>query len=299
MHKIEITETGKVLEYPENGKEFTRDQFLGFVDLLVMYQGGVISFNELKVRLVYLLLNMKRVIDVSKSKNTLVLENINLIAKLNDGFFSLSGNSSNKIVINMDFIINLLPSVYVGRNVYYGPSDALFNTVYGEYIQLTTHLNDFSNSRDESSLDSMIATIYRPKKRNYNKIKGLSSFDGDIRMVFNPSLTDYYKKDLKKLPYNTKYAIFLFVASCNHFIANNTALDIGGGNTINLSSLFSKSSVNSNNSNSLGMIDTLYSVAQTKVFGDVKDVAKQNTYDIFAFMISQKNEYEKNKSKSK
>ncbi|MFI1770989.1 hypothetical protein [Thalassobellus citreus] len=299
MHKIEIIETKTLLNYPESGQEFTREQLIKFARLLVLYQSGELSFHEFKIKLTYALLNLVRTANVSKPENAQLLENINQISKLNNQFFTSKREKGKEFkVVNMDFIINLLPTVSVNGKTFHGPTDALFNTVYGEYLQVIMHLNEFAVSGSEDSLNQLIATIYRPQKPNYNKLKHQADFDGDIRIKFNPNLTQNYAQDLAQLPFEVKYAIFLFVASSQHFIANSNALDIGGGNTIDLTLLFSQQSNTTQPANSLGMVGTLYSLAETKVFGTVKDVAEQNTYDILAYLVNQKTEHDKLKRKN-
>lgn len=298
MHTIEIPEKNLMLQFPESATEFTAPQLLAFAELVLGYQTNSIDYRTLKTHMVYRFLNLSRTADLTKDENAQIAENIYIISQLIDGYFTTGRQHGKEVTqIKMDFYVQLLPHISVGNQKFYGPTDALFNTVYGEYLQLTTLLHDFTESGDEAVLNQLIATIYRPKKQNFDEIKHLPDFDGDIRTKFNPHQTESYADTLAKLPYTTKYAIFLFVASCQHFIANNSALPIGGGNTIDLTILFQKDAT-PNKPNSLGMVGTLYSLAETKVFGDADQVAQKGTYDVLAFLVNQTQQYNDLKQKT-
>ena len=291
MHTIEIIGKSTVLEFPETAHEFNREQVLSFAFLTSLYQSNKITYTQYKTRLVYSFLNLKRTADFSKEENEPIAENIQQIGVLVDDYFNIKIENGKEIkLIKNDFLLQKLNTVTANGHTFHGPKDALLNTVYGEYLQLISALNDFSRTGEEQFLDKIVATIYRPKKENYERIFNHPSFDGDIREKFNPNLTNHYTATLATLPHHVKFAIYLYVASSQYFIANNTALDIGGGNTIDLTMLFETSTVSQ--PNSLGMVGTLYSLAETKVFGAAKDVAEQNTYDILAFLVRQKQEIE-------
>ena len=198
----------------------------------------------------------------------------------------------------MDFFNQLIPSVTVKGKKYYGPSDALFNTVYGEFLQLHSYFNDYSTTSDEKILDLMIATIYRPKKWGHGLARRFGNYKNDPRTKFNPELTDFHAKTLNGLSPEKKHAIYLFVASCIKFLTSAEALDIGGGNYLNIASLF-QSNQNTGKGSGLGMVETLYTIAETKVFGSTDQVAQQNTIDVFAFLVSQKHKIKEIEKKQK
>ena len=198
----------------------------------------------------------------------------------------------------MVYYTQLLPKIKVDGVVFHGPDSALFNTVFGEYIQALTMFTDYSATANEDILDRLIATLYRPERAVNDPDDQEQEYSKDPRRKFNPELTDHYAQRLKKLSPNVKYAIYLFFASCQHFIANTTDLDIGGGNQLDISILFKKQA-GAKTSKGLGMVGTLYSIAETKVFGNVKDVAGQNTYDVFAYLVDQNHKMEELKKKKK
>ncbi|WP_044403408.1 hypothetical protein [Lacinutrix sp. Hel_I_90] len=298
MHKIEFIENKTVLHFPESALEFSSDQLIAFSKNLLLYQGEHIAYTQFCTSITYSFLNLVRTADLEKEENLPVIENVNTISRLVNGYFTTkTENRKETKVINMDFYVQKLPLIEIDGHKFYGPSDALFNTTYGEYLKLIHHFNAFASTADENELNNLIATIYRPEKENYKSVKTKIDYDGDRRRKYNPNLTPIYADILSALNYETKYAIFLFVSSCQNYIANCSSLDIGSGNTVDLSILFNSTSTETNN-NSIGMLGTLYSLAETKVFGPIKEVAEQNTYDILVYLVNQTHEFNKLKTKS-
>lgn len=298
MHKIEVVGTNLVLEYPETGLEFSRAQFLSFSRWVMLFNAKMISFDQFRVRLAYDFLNLKRTADTSNPENYPVLENVAQISRLAGAYFLEQREKGvTRKVIDMVFYQQLLPTVKAKGTIFHGPGSALLNTVYGEYLQALTAFIDYSRTGEEEQLDRMIATLYRPAKWFSGLRKYSDSFTEDRRRKFNPELTTHYTNKLKALAPEVKHAIYLFFASCQHFIATNKSLDIGGGNTIDLSMLFEKE--DNTQGKGLGMVGTLYSIAEIKVFGNVKEVANQNTYDVLAFLVGQKMKMKEQKEKAK
>lgn len=299
MHSIEIVGTDITLEYPESGLEFNRSQFLVFSRLVMLYNAKTISFVQFKTRLTYAFLNLKRTANLEDAKNLPLIHNIMRISKFADAYFN-PGTTKEGKVVKMNFYRQLMPTVSVGPYVFHGPTDALFNTAYGEFIQLLSHFNDYSRTGDQEQLDLMVATIYRPKRRMNWLRKYLGRYKSDPRKEFNSELTGDYAKKLAKLPLEVKHAIYLYVASSVNFLVNAEALDIGGGNTANIASIFQKEGGSSKEKGSgLGMVATLYTIAESKVFGAIKEVAEQNTIDVLVYLTDQKHKINENEKRLK
>ncbi|KAB8156141.1 hypothetical protein EZY14_002680 [Kordia sp. TARA_039_SRF] len=296
MHSIFIEETNTTLSFPENATQLTASQLLAFCELLLQYKASTISFNEFKINAAKRILNIKRVANLQLPKNEQIAENMQAIANLLDDFFIINEPKS-KNQLQMNFYMQLLPHVTISGKKYYGPANALTNTVYGEYLKLIHHFTQYSNTGNPQELDSMIATIYRPKKSFYTWYKNRTDFDGDIRRTYNEHHTAKYVKNIQKLPLATKYAIYLYVASSQHFIANSTNLQLGANGSIDISVLF-KSTDTGTTANNIGMVGTLFSLAETNVFGTVKQVEKENTYDVLVFLAKQTHAYNQLKSKT-
>lgn len=286
MHTIEIVGTDITLEYPSNASEFDKEQFLALSRLMLLYNSNQITFEQFKVRLTYSFLNMARTVDTSLDENMPVVENVMRISRLADDFFNEETTEKGVVkVLKMGFYQQLLPTIKVGSRTFHGPNTALFNTVYGEYLQALSAFVDYSKSGEEEYLDKMIATLYRPAKSFPWARKWSDKYSSDPRRTFNAELTEHYVKTLKLLSPEIKNAIYLYFASCQHFIANNDELYIGGGASMDLSQLFKKTGTN--DGKGLGMVGTLYVISETHVFGNTEKTARQNTYDVLAYLVHQ------------
>lgn len=293
MHSIEIMETDTVLEFPASALELTREQLLSFSSRYLAYAEGQISFTAFKTALVYDFLGLLRTADLAQPESMELVRNISDIGNMLNAFFDhKTEKGQSQKVLKMNFYRQLIPNVQVGKTVFYGPSDALFNTVWGEYLQALTLFNDFAASGDEHYLNMLIATLYRPKKRDIRpEIQ-------DKRVAFNEKFTEYYAGKLSNLAPHYKNAIFLYFASSKHFLENNDALDIGGGITIDISQLYVKDKTVAT-VKGLGMVGTTFSIAEGKVFGNMKEVAKQGTIDILAYLVDQHQKMQELKKKKK
>ena len=114
-----------------------------------------------------------------------------------------------------------LPTVVVGdntnngRRTYNAPSDELGNITGWEWAFADKNYLDYHNTNDETYLNLLIATLYRPCDEAALKI-------GENRVKFNRNLIERYEKDLKTLSYAEKQLILLWFIGCrNHIIEQN------------------------------------------------------------------------------
>lgn len=279
MHSIQIG--NKITRsYPSEIAEMNPQQFEAFAGLVFKYQAQQISYLDFSIKLTYELLGMERSIDVNKHPDSdTIAENINLISKLNEDFFTTK-NEKGKFfkVIKTDFVKNLIPKIKVGKKWYYGPSEALTNTEFGEYVTALNAYVDFSNTGEEADLDTLVGALYRPKRKK-GKIYNLR----DQRIDFDKNAVPYYSKKVTKIPFSQKYAIYLFFSACQQFIVTSNELELSGGVIVDLSILFKPN--NSKGPKGIGMAGVVYSLAESAVFGDAEKTAKQNTYDVLLRMV--------------
>lgn len=279
MHNIQV---GNILElqYPESISEMTIDQYLDFTKLVYKFKEQSMSYTDFSIELVYKLLGLKRTIDIEKHKDAdKVIENIDKISELNESFFNTK-NEDGKVYKSLkhDFVNNLVPKIKVGRKFYYGPSDALINTEFGEYVTALNAYVDYSKSGDVNDLNILVGTLYRPKKR-WNSRKYIL----DSRIPFDKEMVPYYAKKLQNVSFEYKYAIYLFFSACQNFIVTAKHLPISGGVNVDLSILFK--SDKGSGGKGIGMAGVIYTLAESNVFGDAEKTAKQNTYDVLLRMV--------------
>lgn len=105
-------------------------------------------------------------------------------------------------------IHNLFLKIKIGffKNLY-GPADKLSNCSINEFSFAIKYYNIYNQSQDENHLDLLIASLYRSKKKNWEET-------GDIRENFNPFTAEKHIKQISKLSYAHKQAIYLFFHGC-------------------------------------------------------------------------------------
>lgn len=170
-------------------------------------------------------------------------------------FFFFSNEIKLKCLEHVQWIFD---KIIVTKNLvprykkFYGPSDELNNMTIAEFHFAEQYYSQIKGN-DYTALPHLIATIYRPAKKRYNKILNT---DGDIRQPFNSNVVDYYAGKISKWPDAVKYAILIYYDSCREKIANENP------------KIFKKSG---GESDGLGMYSIMRSLAGPK-FGELEKV---------------------------
>jgi hypothetical protein len=110
---------------------------------------------------------------------------------------------------------NLLPEVSVKGVTYYGPDDALTNSIYREYVHCETFLDRLSTTDNPEFLHKLIAVLYRPAGSIGRQHP---EFKGDVREELNDFHIDSRARKLSALPAETKTAIMLFYSGCREYL---------------------------------------------------------------------------------
>ena len=268
MHKLEIPQADINLEYPSSIDELSRPQYLLFSTLNYQFAKGIISFDDLKTKLVYGLLPLSR---KRKLDNTLATEshlhNVSLIADTFESFYdtkTVEGAKQKSVIL--DCLQDKIGQLKINGSNFNGPGDALTKINFGQYIGALNAFHDYSATQEESFLDQMLSYLYIEEGLDYD-----------------PKQIELNAKRFSKLDISHKYGLYLFFAASNKFIVTNKRLEIPGGNHIDISVLF-KPSQGSSSGSQLGMLGALYKIAETGVFGDIDNTAQKGLYDVLVYM---------------
>ena len=281
MHKIEIPKRNLVKEFPSELEEMNEEQFICFIDLVLKYLNGNISIADLKTQLTMKLLDVKlnfMYAFMSDEERENAYAEIYRIGELTETFFEDIEQDGKKVkTFKLSFTKQFIPRI--GK--LYGPADALQDITFCEYRVAHSHYAAYLNSHDEHDLNQLIAVLYRPAKPVLWWKKMLPTYDGQVRIPFhaksNPLFFDDRVKEIAKLPIAVRYGIFLFFSGCEQFLAKGT-LNVDG-KSIDLSIIYEKPD-ESDDSPDIGLVGILYSLAETKVFGNIEETDNQNLYDI-------------------
>lgn len=110
---------------------------------------------------------------------------------------------------------NIFPKIKVGLFTWYhGPADRLSNLTIREFAFAFSAYMAFNRDRTDNSLDSLVAILYRPFNENWSK-------DGNKAVPFNNQLVEEYKKRMRRVKYEQKYAVYLYFTGCMEYFGSH------------------------------------------------------------------------------
>jgi hypothetical protein len=185
-------------------------------------------------------------------------------------------HSKEHLELDLSSTKNLIPRI--GK--LYGPADALSDLSFFEYIEahhaFLECAADSSGSVPVENIDRLIAILYRPKRR-FSWLRKLSPlWNGQMREKYNEHTVEDRLLKVSKLPIEVKVGILIWYRACEEFLQTGV---IGIGlSTIDFSLLYQETSNAAQNDT--GLIGVLYTLAESGVFGTVKQTAESNLYDV-------------------
>lgn len=296
MRSVDIA--GKVYNIPSEMEELSSEQYLFFVKLLLEASEEKLNLHDVKVFMIVKILIIVGINQLEKfqaEKKEAILDNLSRIVSMMDFLFEKDNNG---LKPNLNFTKNLLPSFKVGLIRYHGPADTLSNISFQEYIDAHSHYTEYlaSEMKNTDALNRLIAVLYRPQKFGYHIRKRFTGFDGQRRKAYNDNLVEIRAEWIKELDFHVKYGIFLWYHACENFF--RSGMLTVEGKEINLSKLYSGGS-SSSKKDDIGLAGILYSLAETQVFGNVKETARENIFDVMLRLYQVKSDYDELQRKSK
>lgn len=146
---------------------------------------------------------------------------------------------------------NLIPQ-YRGL---FGPADEFNNMIVSEFI-FAEQFYALHKNNEPTALDSLIATLYRPAKRFYNR---KLNKDGDIRKEFNDNVLPFYTGKVSKWPMDVKLSILHWYEGCRLKVISDNPSVFGAS---------------SGESALYGLFSVMRGVAEKGVHGDLSKVEK-------------------------
>ncbi len=274
MHTIEIPRKRRkndIIEFPENWEEMTQKQFLKIMELVTEFEIGKIDYNDLKLQATLVLVGIT--IDTktprSKADQEEINSNLAVLADLLDYIIVIENNKKGKPIAKLKFesLKQFLPEI---KN-YVGPVAGISNITWQQHTQASAFYRQYINTKEAKFLDKLIGSLYIEKGKK-----------------FDAELIDLIAEDVADIPFNWKYAVFLFYRNSLMFI-QNAKVDMNG-EMVDLSILF-KDDKKKSKADGLGLVGLQMSVAETGLYGDMEKTGKQGIYDIYAYLYKNKHAY--------
>lgn len=258
MHTIEIPYVNKRAYLPEHLGECNTEQFIDVCGLLFNYLSGEVDYEELRVQMMYELL------DIEQSNNALPEEavaNMYGISNLMDGAFIKSDKG---IMPRLEFNTNPIPEITPKMVLHKGPKHLFMDTTFGQYQDALNIFHEYLEVKDPYLLKLLFATYYHPSSRAYDEKR-----------------VEEWARAARYIPPGALYGFFLYFSSFQAYLASGAVR--WEGKVIDLSILFK----NDNSSSSyvspipgLGMKSVAFQLAESGVFGTLKELRETNVWEI-------------------
>ena len=105
---------------------------------------------------------------------------------------------------------------------YLAPADGLENISFYELCTTFTHFENFLETKEESHIDELLATLYRPHKPKTKENRRMG-YQGDRRLplLHHEAMVSKRKLHMAILPKSTKQLLTFWFASCRQSIIEN------------------------------------------------------------------------------
>jgi hypothetical protein len=262
-----------LLEVPERKKKFYLPSHLGECDgrqyaemgaLLYKLDTGAMDYPTFRVHALYALLNMKATTHQNQAVQEEKASNIFQLSHLVDEFFE---EVDDRPVLKQYYTHNHTKVITPMMFAYHGPEDNFENVPFGAYVDGLNYFQEYHQTKDIQFLYLLMATFYKKKGAEHTAetVKKLAK-----------QLQNY---DLGKV-----YGFFLYFASFQKYLVSSKVYYMG--NELDLSILFEGDGKQYTSSGlpGLGLKSTMYSLAESGVFGGLKEVRKENFWEVILRM---------------
>ncbi len=240
---------GDHYQLPTQWNELNREQFLAICRLSLEAQ----AVTEIKAKVLFLLLGFRiermkeqRIGDeecfyVSAGKKHVYLlaaTDVAYLANKMDFIFRITeddeGNKSYQFRSRL--FRQLLPDIKLKDGILYGPADGLNNLLFSEFVVAENHYAGFIKSQETEAgsekktekpqplkegaithyCDKLIATLYRPRRRDYDE--NIPEHAADGREVMNVGTAEKREKLVRSLNPEVKQGILFWYEGCKDFL---------------------------------------------------------------------------------
>jgi len=264
MNELEVIETKKRYYLPSHLGECDGRQYAEFCLLLYRYENGQMDYFTFRVHALYALLNMKASTHQVAALQERKEANIFQLSQLVDDFFE---HQDELHILKQYYTHNHTPVIVPIVFAYHGPEDNFENVRFGDYVDGLNYFQEYHQTKDKQLLFLLMATFYHKKgtKRSTDRVKDLA-------------------KTLQSYDFGKVYGFYLFFASFQKYLVSSKVYYMG--NELDLALLFEGDGDTSRNSGlpGLGLKSTMYSLAESGVFGSLKDLRKENFWEVILRM---------------
>jgi len=263
----------KVRSIPEYWEEMTPKQFNYLLrKIFVMMRNDIITKEDVLTDFADYLCGRNYSVSLSKRINHLLL--VNTASDLLKWIFV---ENEEEVIFDFCTVQNLIPKF----KKLIGPQSAGYDLRFGEYRKACWMYNAYTINHDMDSLDGLVGILYRPS----TSLRYRNTFNGDFREPFNEHLIGKYASRVKHWPEYIKWGIYLwFGYFCKHLMSEEFEIE---GNTVSFAPLFqSGGDPNVKKDESLGMTSVLFSLAESRTFGNVDETDQAFLFKVMLKLLA-------------
>lgn len=270
MNTLHIPAAKRHIEYPECMDELSPVQFEHYCRLFLKLKAGETNLVDFMSEMTMHLLDLKIPFSYNQygpGAREIISDNFRQVMETL-GWLLVQDPQTAEITPNISFNRNLLPRI--GRT--YGPSDALQDLTLGEFRDALGYSFDFEKNLSEDSLNLFCATLYRPHKAFWKLRRYWPAWDGQPRKRHNSQLLSQRAVYFSKMPFHLKFGAWLvFNAGLNFLRGGTVTIE---GKEISFAKLWE----GREEIPGIGMAGVLFSLAESGVFGTLREVERENLY---------------------
>lgn len=289
MITLDLPVTDRRLYMPEDLSECTGKQYAQISELIYKLQQKQIDYPTFRIHAVYLLLDLKVETNENIEYQEEKMSNIHALSILIDNFFEETEQEGVKN-IKQYYVHNPIKYICPRISRCYGPTDHFANMQFGEYIDALNFFSEYHHTNDRQFLYLLMATLYR-KKRFF------SNANGDKRKAYNPHTVEKRAKKFRLLYFGQVYGFYLLFASFQKYLVSSKIY--WEGKELDLSILFKKNNEPTSDIPGIGLKSTLYTLAESGVFGTMKELKQESFWEVMLRMYDLTKRDLDNKAKEK
>lgn len=306
MNTLEIPAKGIRVVYPGEWDEMTRKQAIYAGKLLYLVANRKLDVDQFRKLMVDRFIGRvnNRAPSLTNDDEIDLWGNEWLLAETVNFFFKITGREEETDKKNKPdkkpkgerwevmpaFTKQLIGSVRVwnirrgllGRK-FYGPGDFWQGMSFAEYKDALTAAGKYMETNDDAWLDRLFAILYRKKRPGLRKLRKLPDFDGKTRIAYNYGMIERNIVLTRRVGKGIKYMTLMYMMGCLWTIRNNReGIEVDGA-VCDFSILFKKGETGEGNTG-IGLVGVMMAIAESGVFGNIKDVANADVWDVLVRM---------------
>lgn len=292
MHTLEILDNGQKLQFPAKVAEFSPQQYISFCESFLKQRDGEFSYDDFMVALVYNCLEMKPLRNrrMKEDERYQVVQNLEYLSETLLSFWAV--NEKGDAEIDWFFTDQKIKSIVMHDRTLFGPAEMLADLTYGEYEKAHTYYSVYLKTGDDNMINKLVACLYRPaKKRTGSYVQDGVLPPGTKRMAIDELDMQLHEAYVSAIPRHIKYAVFVWWLNMEAFIPM-AQIDTDAGKVL-LEDLFKELEEKSSSiENNTGIRGVLYQLAESKVFGELKQVEQTPFWDVMLRLYQLRKNYE-------